>query len=339
MLSPFTPRRGWSGSSLIFAVSAFFASLSCVGNIRAGGISWTQFDAVTLNDFSSPSDVEGWTLVGGNVTGSTWNGSIHQNTPATTPTVIVGGTFSGQLNLQYGSLLISSSSDVLGHVNYNGGAGAGPIFDTTRVSTEVSTISSQLRAVTAAYAGLTANNTVTIQGGNTAVFNASSANANGVAVFSVAASALAGLTQFQLGNVGAGVNSIIINVSGSGTFSESANFIGNWGNFESKTLWNFDPSFTAIETGAAWDGALMALGATLTNSNDQNGAVFVNNLTAMSEIHLPIFDGVVPTSVPEPSTITLLCIPLFVGLAASFRNRANRCRPVVTERRDRSHLA
>jgi choice-of-anchor A domain-containing protein len=334
MSDRFTHRGRWSARSWLVAVFGLAASLSLTEGARAGSISWQQFDVVALNNFSSPSDVEGWTLVGGNITGN-WNGSIHQNTPAGTPTVIVGGTLGGNLNLQYGSVLIASNSNITGHVNYNGGNGAGPInsFNGMTASNYVSTVKGQLEAASAGYTALTANNTVTFQGGNTAVFNATAANANGVAVFTVAASSIssgAGIGQYELGTVASNVTSIVINVTGSGTFSESANFIGGWSGLESTTMWNFAPTITAINTGAAFDGALMALGATLTTSNDQNGAVFVNNLSANSEVHLPLYDGFVPASgVPEPSTLVMLSVPTILGLGYWARRRVGKSRTVL----------
>ena len=145
-------------------------------------------------------------------------------------------------------------------MNYNGGGG--PIYNSgsMTVAAEVATVTGQLESTTAGYAALTANNNVTIQGGNTAVFDVTSVNANGVAVFSVAASTLAGLGQYELNinTVSADVKSIIINVTGTAansSFSESANFIGSWGSYESTTLWNFSSDFTSISTGTQFDGA------------------------------------------------------------------------------------
>jgi choice-of-anchor A domain-containing protein len=313
--------RGRMAASCVFlAVSFIVATLLVGGGARAGEISFQQFDLVTLGNFSSPSDVEGSALIGGSVTGTTWNVSTNQTTTASTPTLIVGNTLSGTVHVEQGSLLISSSGDITpgSTVNFNGGGSA--LFNPSQVSSDVSTVAGQLQAASAGYAALTANNSVSISG-NTATFNATSVNANGVAVFSVAASALSGLGQYELNTVAPGVKSIIIDVTGSGSFSEQANFIGNWSNFESTTLWNFSTGITSITTGAAWDGALMALGANLTNKNDQDGAVFVGSMTAQSEVHLPLFDGFVPASVPEPSSIALLSMSTFFGLGCWFKRR------------------
>jgi choice-of-anchor A domain-containing protein len=180
--------RAWrSGLSGLFAVGAVIVTLWSAASARAGSISWQQFDVVTLGNFSSPSDVEGSALIGGNVTGTTWNVSTNQTISSAIPTPIVGGTFSGTVQIEHGSLFISNAGDIThgAIVNYNGGGG--PIYDnspgvTTSVATEIATVTSQLQSATAGYAALTANNTVQING-STAIFNATSVNANGVAVF------------------------------------------------------------------------------------------------------------------------------------------------------------
>ena len=66
----------------------------------------------------------------------------------------------------------------------------------------------------------------------------------------------------------------------------------------------------------------MALNANLTNSNDQDGAVFVNSMTAGSEVHLPLYDGFVPAAtVPEPTSIAMLSASMFVGLGYWLKRR------------------
>ncbi len=293
---------------------------------RAGGLQWNQFDVVTSGNFSSSSDVEGWTMVGGNVTGS-WNGSLHQKTPATTPTVYVGGTLSGNLNLQYGSVRIASAGDHSGAtVNFNGGSGAGYIYDTStdKVATDIQTVTSQLSSAHSGFDGLTANNTASITG-STLTFSATSYNAQGLAVFDVTTTELSGLSAIQLGTVGSQVKGIIINVSSNGgtrtTLSESANFNGWNTTTDAMTLWNFGSDVTSITANTAWQGSMIALGAQLSNQNDMNGGVYVQSLDASSEVHLPLYSGPTVASVPEPSTLALAGIGIAGALVMASRRR------------------
>jgi hypothetical protein len=79
---------------------------------EAGSITRNQLDVVTLKSFSSGQDVEGSLLVGTNVVGSTWQASSNPSTSASTPTVIVGGSFAGTVHVEQGSLLISGPANL-----------------------------------------------------------------------------------------------------------------------------------------------------------------------------------------------------------------------------------
>jgi hypothetical protein len=99
----------------------------------------------------------------------------------------------------------------------------------------------------------------------------------------------------------------------------------------SLALWNFSSNITFISTGRQFDGALMALNANLSNSNDQDGAVFVKSMTAGSEVHLPLYDGFVPAaSVPEPSSIAMLSASTIFGLGYWLRRRRAENRQVTS---------
>ena len=75
------------------------------GQIKSRGSSlmWSR------GNFSSPSDVEGSALIGGNASG-TWQVSSNQTVPASTPTLVVGGTLTGNVHIESGSLFISNAS-------------------------------------------------------------------------------------------------------------------------------------------------------------------------------------------------------------------------------------
>lgn len=318
--------RLWAARGLGITTTVLVMAYLAAPTARAGGLQWNQFDVVTSGDFSSSSDVEGWTMVGGNVSG-TWNGSIHQNTPATTPTVYVGGTLSGNLNLQYGSVRVTNAGDHSGAtVNFNGGTGAGYIYDTAtnKVATDIQTVTSQLSSVHSGFDRLTANNTASLSSG-TLTFDATSYNAQGLAVFDVTTTELSGLSAIQLGTVDSHVKGIIINVSSNGgnqtTLSEAANFNGWSSTTDAMTLWNFGSDVTSISAHTAWQGSMIALGAQLSSSNDMNGGVYVKSLEASSEVHLPLYSGPTAASVPEPSTLVLAGIGMAGVLVMAARRR------------------
>ena len=65
----------------------------------------------------------------------------------------------------------------------------------------------------------------------------------------------------------------------------------------------------------------MALGANLTNSSAMNGAVFVKELQAGGEVHLPLHDGFMPSAVPEPSSSAMMILPAAIGFFCWLRRR------------------
>jgi choice-of-anchor A domain-containing protein len=101
----------------------------------------------------------------------------------------------------------------------------------------------------------------------------------------------------------------------------SANFLGGSAQgIGGKTIWNFYGADT-LDIGAQFGGSILALGATLTNTQNIEGGVFVNKLVQNGEIHLAPFDGVLP--VPEPETYGMLLAGLaLVGMAARRRQAA-----------------
>jgi hypothetical protein len=64
----------------------------------------------------------------------------------------------------------------------------------------------------------------------------------------------------------------------------------------------------------------MALGANLTNSSAMNGAVFVKELQAGGEVHLSLYDGFMPSAVPEPSS-AMMILPAAIGFFCWLRRR------------------
>lgn len=76
----------------------------------------------------------------------------------------------------------------------------------------------------------------------------------------------------------------------------------------SKIIWNFYNA-TELTIGSQFSGSILAVNATLTNSNNIEGGVYVNSLKQQGEIHLQSFTGSIPVSsaapVPEPATMLL----------------------------------
>jgi hypothetical protein len=65
----------------------------------------------------------------------------------------------------------------------------------------------------------------------------------------------------------------------------------------------------------------MALGASVSTNQNFNGAVYVDSLSTHGEVHFPLYDGFVPASVPEPSSIAMLSASTILGLGYWIRRR------------------
>lgn len=262
-----------------------------------------DWNLMVLGNHTSNSEVEGRAFIGGNLGGPASNWAIGLTPPSAwlgVDTLVVGGNITaGNINLNAGNLRLGGSNSA--NLNFNGGGSL--ILDPT-VSQQVPAFASQLAGHSSALAGLAANSTLALPNGQpgAATFNANPVG--GVAVFNITGSSLFsnGLVQQIDLNVN-GAASIVINVTGSSILYNGGNFVGAWNtNFaRANVIWNFVDA-TNIQLDRAFNGALLAPNAHLTNSTNIDGSVFVSSFTQNGEVHLPNYTGVVPA----PGAIALL---------------------------------
>ncbi len=318
-------------SSGIVMASLFLVS----GAARASGISFTNYNVVTLGDLTTTQDIEGTVFVGGNLDGGPMqipsNGNVQY--PSSGYTASVAGNINAtNVHIEQGSLLLGGSNN--GSVTFNGGGSL--VADTQHVLTgQLSTLTSQLNSAVTAYSALTANSSVTLPSGGQPgpiTFNAV-ANANGVAVFNITTALFStpNVQQVNL-NLGAGVKDIVINVSGGGSITQNFNWIG-WANnpgIQATTMWNFENA-TSLNIQTEFYGAVLAPDATLSGSSPYQGSLFIKSLNTNGEVHLPYFTGYDPLVgiVPEPSSLLLASLG-GIGVACYAGMRRARARGIAS---------
>ncbi len=322
-----------------------------------------QFNLVVLGDGQTSSDVHGriyaqgnftsGSLVqrqmpvsnyaavttGGNLTAARIDNNVNDAQGNRPVGVVVRGNISGATVNNGGGAILGSATN--SHFNGNTGGTyiGGAVSNVNRNSGVVTNLAADTRLSSAVAAststdfaqvmgdlsnqlkGLAANSTATRSGGKT-VFNAV-ADAAGRAIFDLTGNVLgAGEFEFNLN----GARTLIFNSGVGGTIDLNANFLGNsaLGPLAHMAVWNFYNA-TALNVGRQFGGSILATGASLTNSNNIEGAVVVKRFDGKGELHLRSFNGQLfpttsggPTPVPEPGSLALVAA---AALAAALTRR------------------
>ncbi len=255
-----------------------------------------QFNLVDFTNFSTNSDVEGRAVIGGDLTSSNSStffnnqpgGSGNQNAPASTfQALTVYGNVTNAININMnsgGSAYIGGSVNSGAHFNFNGGGSRVATTPTQSIAdfkTAAFSLESQLANLsTSGTVNASDFNNVTLTGGG-----------GSTAVFSISASALQTWHGMSLNLNGA--TSVIINVTG-GTninLTNGLNLNNGFTSHQHDIIWNFETATSVSVTG--WQGAILAVDATVSNTSAVNGAVIANAFVGSGELHQYVYDGVV----------------------------------------------
>ncbi len=296
-------------TTLLLAFFIFFSRFTLAGTFLLD-----DYNLITLGDFSSNSDVEGKTFVGGNLTGSqSHNLGIKLSSPYDGPTLqVAGNVASGNpLSVQGGmrvglnnNMQWGSQKKINNRFINNVAWLAQANLDAVRDSYDV-----ELKSNSQAFKDMTSNSTVTIPSGQPSAykFHVNQAiAANDYAVFDIGQWGLFTNNKVQqiemLANNINSIAGIIINVGGiNANWNNSGNMVGNI--FTSlvgreKILWNFYEAQTIQLHAHSFMGSILAPYATVTSANPIEGSLGVLSLITTSEVHLP-------NSVVEPPTTTV----------------------------------
>lgn len=289
-----------------------------------------QFNVVVFGDLNTNSDVEGRTLVLGNVMGGSGTFFTRSNlvAPSDYGALVVAGSVSGGWKNVNGNGNASIAGDAQ-NMNMNGGTAyvggtaknvngkkvTGAKVDVPDVETGLKDFSTQLTTLKPTSAVSVTKNKADF---------VVTPDAAGQAIFEI----LDGGSFFKSINeitfTMNGADSVVINVGGT-DLDISENFLGGIGSkIASSLIWNFYEA-SKVTFGSEFFGTVLAPYASIHNGNAINGSVVADNFTLRGAARQFSFTGDVafPVSVialpveadvPEPAALALL----LGGIAAAF---------------------
>lgn len=297
---------------------------SFVAALAVGGLAVSAAEAGIINNWNlivlgnwtnNSQDVEGNAFCGGNFTGGSPTIAKNLNAAAwlnRDSLAVVGTTTVSNINLQAGNF--AHGGAVTGNVNRNGG---GTVRQDNTLAALGATMASEMVTLSSSLRSLAADSVATFPGGQPgAVRYTANAGLDGIAVFSVNAGNVFNnnlIQQIELDINGA--SQIVINVAGTSVNFNNGNMVGSWTSAfaRANVIWNFFEA-TSIDLDRNFNGAILAPLAHLENSTAIDGSVFVRTFNQTGEVHLPFYNG----SVPTPGTFAL------VGMGALAMGRRRR---------------
>jgi len=269
----------------------------------AGASAINDWNLIVRHNLTTSSEVEGRTIVGGNISGTSNYGTklLPASNYVNVDSLVIGGSIaSNNYQVNSGRARLFGSK---GSANFNMNGGGALIQNDASVTAMVNSAWSDVVNASSYCSSLAATNTVTLPSGQPAgvVFN-SIAGPGGVAVFNVNGNALFqnNLVQQMSINMN-GASTVVINVAGTNITYNGGNMVGGFNvPNASKIIWNFFEA-TTLNIDRHFFGAILAPLATMSNSTAIEGSVFTDTFNQNGEVHLPNFNG----NIPAPGALAL----------------------------------
>ena len=273
----------------------------------------SSYSVIVSGNLSTNSDIEGRTIVGGNLTSSSsanFGTRLQNKVPKSDLVLRVGGNIAAgnPLQLNAGSLELGGSRNNR-IINYNGGGSLvqNPGADYSAIISDLTEASQVLSTY-----GATSNAMVfaNMPGQPGPLRFTATPDSDGLAVFSVNGSDIFGNSKAQqIELITNHAADILINVAGETINWDYGNMVGAFtqNEWREKIVWNFYEA-TSVNFGSRnMNGQILAPNAVVTASGPIDGSVFAKGLTTTGEIHLPGYKGGIPihSPIPEPSSLLL----------------------------------
>ncbi|MDN2662232.1 choice-of-anchor A family protein [Psychromonas sp. 14N.309.X.WAT.B.A12] len=301
-------------------------ALTCYAHFSLAGPIETlnEYNLVVLNDLTSTSEVEGKTIVAGDLSGSASNYGTHlaQNDSSVGSVLVVGSDLSSgtTVNANGHEVIIAGTNN--GNINSNSVSNDASQYDFDLIKSEFINFSGYLSELAVNSVLLTSSNNQP----SAASFNVGDSVGNDPAVFNITSESFFEnnlIQQYDIDLNGQSPSTIIINVSGEMiNDSNLGNAVGNITSdvFRENIIWNFFEA-TEIDLVKQINGSVLAPFADLTNATPIEGSLVVNNFQQNGEVHDALFTGVIsydpdannstyPVKVPEPSMFFILLTAL-----------------------------
>ncbi|WP_160061572.1 collagen-binding domain-containing protein [Psychromonas sp. L1A2] len=272
----------------------------------------SEYNLIVLNDLASTSEVEGKTLIGGDLSGTSNYGiRLQQNDPTNGDALVIAGDLvSGStVNANGQSVVIAGNNN--GQVNARSVTSDASEYDFDLIKSEFVNFSGYLSELAVNSILTTSTNG---QPGP-ASFEVGSDIDTDVAVFNITAEDFFSnnsIQQYDVDLNGQSPSAIVINVSGE--VINDANFNGNGvGNivtdaFRENIIWNFFEA-TDIDLIKQLNGSLLAPFADLSNATPIEGSVVVNNFDQGGEVHDALFAGTINYDAADDSQDSVVDVP------------------------------
>ncbi len=272
----------------------------------------SEYNLIVLNDLASTSEVEGKTLIGGDLSGTSNYGiRLTQNDSSNGDALVIAGDLvSGStVNANGQSVVIAGNNN--GQVNASSVSSDASEYDFDLIKSEFVNFSGYLSELAVNSILTTSTNG---QPGP-ASFEVGSDIGTDVAVFNITSEEFFSnnsIQQYDVDLNGQSPSAIVINVSGE--VIDDSNFSGNGvGNivtdaFRENIIWNFFEA-TDIDLVKQLNGSLLAPFADLSNATPIEGSVVVNNFDQDGEVHDALFAGTINYDVADDSQDSVVDVP------------------------------
>ncbi|WP_196156908.1 choice-of-anchor A family protein [Reinekea sp. G2M2-21] len=279
------------------------AVLVMSGFSMAFALPLNDYNLILFSDYDfQGGDVEGKTLVGGNLNASGFGTVFGSDAPSFGNTLTVAGDVNAtNLTVENGNLLYGGALNV-SNVNMNGG---GSVTQSNGI--DLSSIQFELQQASQGFSALGTNGVY-----DTAAKTLQYSGSDATAIFNVSASDLfAQNTSLRL-NSGSAQN-VVINVSGKNiTAGGGTNLVDGFRHSDigaGNILWNFFEAETIDFNNLAMFGSVLATSADLRGGAVFDGAVAANSYVGAREFHNFLYSPP-SVNVDEPTTLAMLLVSL-----------------------------